>query len=496
MKSNININSGFGTKAIMVVAILVLINILSAMFYKRIDLTKDHRYTLSEGTKTLVENLNEVLTIKAYMSKDVPAEIDNHRREVLNILQEYRELSNGNIEIIEIDPTTDEEKNEAIQLGIPQINLQEQAKDKLEVQTAFLGLSFELGSQSDVIPFLGPNQPIEYPISKSIFKVNSEVRQKVGLISGHGETPKSNMPQLTQEAGIFYEIEEVKLDGAKPLSDYKALLWINPSDSLKNDEFALIDNYLANGGGLFVAYSNGLMNGGQQNQPLMFVDNSTPLESWLNSKGITFEESVVFDVNAQDVPVSMFEQRRIYYFPIIQNFGEHLITSGLDNVMLQLSSPVSYTGNGTFSPLLLTSEMSGSEEMPVYFDLNKQWRENMFNEKSLIVGGALQTENEKIVVVANGEFIANGQGQNMQRISPGNINLLLNSMDWLSGNTELTELRGKGMTTVDIKNIEEGKRNFYKYLNFLLPLILIILYGIFRFQAKKAKRLKWKEMSL
>ncbi|MGB0429077.1 MAG: GldG family protein [Bacteroidia bacterium] len=494
---DININSSFGTKAILVVAILVLINVVAGMYYFRADLTKDQRYTLSEGTKAIVEDLEDVLTIKAFITDNLNAEFDNHRREVINILEEYRELSNGNIQLEIINPVEDEEKQEAMQLGIQQVSLQEQAKDKLEVETAFLGVAFEMGSQTDVIPVLAPNAPIEYPITKSIYKVANEIKQKVGLITGHKEISKAQMPQLAQEAEVFYQFEDVKLDGTSNLSDYKALLWINPQDTVDAKELKLVDDYMAAGGGLLVAYTNAMMGGGGQNQPIMFNDLSGPFENWINTKGIEFENSVVFDVNAQDVPISVFEQRRIYYFPVIQSFGDHLSTKGLSVLTLQLSSPMLYTGSGSFTPLLLTSEMSGRENMPVLFDLNKQWTEDEFTEKGITLGGAIEDGNQKMVVIANGEFIANGQGQGqqMQQINPGNVSFILNSIDWLSGNTQLTQLRGKGIKSVPIENVEEGKRNTYKYVNFLLPLLLIVLYGFIRFQSKKAKRQKWKEMS-
>jgi gliding-associated putative ABC transporter substrate-binding component GldG len=492
---DININSSFGTKAILVVAILVLVNVVANMLYFRADLTKDQRYTLSEGTKKVVENLEDVVTIKAYMSDNLNAEFDNHRREIVNILEEYKELSNGNIELVIINPVDDEQKEEALKLQIPQVNLQEQAKDKLEVETAFLGLAFEMGTQSDVIPILAPNSPIEYPITKSIYKVANDVKQKIGVIKGHGETSKEQMPQLTQEAEVFYQFEDVTLSAAN-LNDYKALLWLNPTDTVNAMELKKVDDYMANGGGVFITYSNAMMSGGQQNQPVMFNDNASTFETWLNSKGVQFESSIAFDINGQNVQVSMFEQRRIFYFPVIQEFGEHITTNGLGVVTLQLSSPISYSGSGTFTPTLLTSEMSGRSDMPVFFNINKQWSEDEFTEQSIAVAGAIENGSEKMVVVSNAEFISNGQGQNMQQINPGNVSLVVNSLDWLSGNTALTALRGKGIQTIPIKNIEESKRNLYKYGNFLLPLILIVLYGFLRFQSKKRKRLKWSEMSI
>jgi hypothetical protein len=67
---------------------------------------------------------------------------------------------------------------------------------------------------------------------------------------------------------------------------------------------------------------------------------------------------------------------------------------------------------------------------------------------------------------------------------------MVNSIDWLSDDTGLIELRTKGITNRPLDQIEDGKKTFLKYLNFLLPIFLIILYGIFRSRNNKIKEIK------
>ena len=72
---------------------------------------------------------------------------------------------------------------------------------------------------------------------------------------------------------------------------------------------------------------------------------------------------------------------------------------------------------------------------------------------------------------------------------------MTNAIDWLSDDTGLIELRTKAVATRPIKQeyLSEdatGKRTFLKYLNFGLPILLVLLYGLFRMQRQKQIRLK------
>ena len=86
----------------------------------------------------------------------------------------------------------------------------------------------------------------------------------------------------------------------------------------------------------------------------------------------------------------------------------------------------------------------------------------------------------------NGE----GQQQQQQQINPDNVNLMVNSIDWLSDETGLIDLRSKGAKLRPLDQIEDGKKTFLKYLNFLLPILIIVGYGIYRMNRNRNIRLK------
>jgi ABC-type uncharacterized transport system involved in gliding motility auxiliary subunit len=90
-----------------------------------------------------------------------------------------------------------------------------------------------------------------------------------------------------------------------------------------------------------------------------------------------------------------------------------------------------------------------------------------------------------MIVFGDGDFIVNGSGQNQQRLNEDNVNLFVNSVDWLADDTGLIQLRTKGVTSRPIDpTLEDGTKTLLKYLNFLLPILAIIIYGVFRFQVK------------
>jgi ABC-type uncharacterized transport system involved in gliding motility auxiliary subunit len=67
---------------------------------------------------------------------------------------------------------------------------------------------------------------------------------------------------------------------------------------------------------------------------------------------------------------------------------------------------------------------------------------------------------------------------------------MANAIDWLSDDTGLIELRTKGVTSRPLDQVEEGRKTFLKWLNFLLPIVLILLYGIIRMQRRRNLRVK------
>ena len=187
------------------------------------------------------------------------------------------------------------------------------------------------------------------------------------------------------------------------------------------------------------------------------------------------------------------------YLPIIHNFANHPITRGLEQVLLPFASSINFTGTDSskvkFTPLAFTSDKSGTQKPPLYFDVNKKWSASDFPLKNQIVAGLLSGKindntDSKIILVGDADFAVNGEGQRPQKLQPDNVNLMVNSIEWLSDQTGLIDLRTKAVTSRPLKDIDASRQNFLKWLNFLLPLVLVIFFGIFWHQRNRRIRMK------
>ena len=113
--------------AVLVLVILVVVNILFARTTLRWDATEDHLYSLSEGTRTILADLDQDVVIKVFYSKHVvnmPSNIKTFAQRVIDFLSEYEHYSKGRLSVEVYDPQPDsEEEDWAIKYGMKGISL-------------------------------------------------------------------------------------------------------------------------------------------------------------------------------------------------------------------------------------------------------------------------------------------------------------------------------------------------------------------------------------
>jgi len=486
---------------LLVAGILVLINILANRFFFRIDFTADKRYTLSDATKDILSDLSDPVTITAYFSEGLPPDIDKTRVDFKSMLAEYATRSRGKVVYEFINPNKDEQtEQEAMQNGISPVVINVREKDQSVQKKAYLGAVLKYGEKTEVIPFMQPGSAMEYALSSSLKKLVVEEKKLVGFIQGHGEPTTSMMPQAVQELGVLNAVEGVNLTDSTYLPRYETLALIAPTDSIPEKHLKMLDDYLAQGGNMVVAINR--VDGNLQQS--MGTEITTGLEGWLAEKGITVDRNFIIDENCGQVSVvqqqgafSISSQVAFPYLPIFTNFANHPVTSGLETLIMQFASSLSYTGDSslTFTPLVLSSAKSGTQSAPLYFNIQRQWTDNDFSKQNIAAAGVLEGKitgeaNARLIVVGDGDFAVNGQGQQAHQLAPDNVNLLVNAIDWLSDDTGLIELRTRGITSRMLKQLEDGKKNFLKWLNVLLPILLIVGYGLLRVQRNRLIREK------
>ena len=489
------------TQILLIIAVLVVINILSERFFFRLDFTEDGRYTLSKATKDILKQLEEPVTVTAYFTEELPPDLSVTRNDFKDLLVEYANISKGKVLYEFIDPNKDPAtEQKAFQAGVQPVLVSTREKDESTQKKVFMGALVQLGNDKEVIPFMQPGAAMEYSLSTSIKKLSVANKPQIGLLQGHGEPGVASMSQVMQSLAVLYQAVPVYLKDGDNLNQYKTIVIISPKDTIPSGHFQLLDNYLAQGGNLVIAMDR--VDGDFSTVQGKSVE--TGLERWLSEKGMVVENNFVVDANCGSVGVQQRQgvfnfttNVKFPFLPIINSFEVHPITKGLEQVLLPFASSITYTGDASkiFIPLAKSSDKSGTLSPPLYFDVNKKWNDADFPLSKLTVG-ALLTGNlsgsaeSNIVVYSDGQFCINGEGQQAQQLSPDNISLMVNSIDFLSDDTGLIDLRTKGVTSRPLDQIEDGKKAFLKWLNFLLPIILILIYGIFRMQQKRNLRVK------
>lgn len=489
--------SSISSTLALIIGIVVVVNLLAYEYHVRLDLTEDHQYTLSPATRDILDNLEEPVTVKAYFSEDLPPNISRTRQDFQDLLIEYANLSDEQVIYEFINPNEKESyEKEAVENGIRPVLINVREKDQVKQQKAFLGATVQLGEKTEVIPFLQPGAAMEYALSTAIKKISIDDKPVVGFITGHGEPSLSEMNQANEQLSVLYETREIAMNDTTAIpEDISTLALIRPLDSIPPSHLRQLDAFLERGGSLLVA-----LNSVEADLQRRFgTAHNTGIKPWLRKKGVVVSENFVVD--AQCGSISVPQQLGIFtlqanvsfpYVPVVSTFAEHPITSGLEAVMFQFVSEVKPAGDSTktFIPLAFSSEHSDALAAPQFFDINKEWTENDFPRQHVPVAGAVTGNNLKMVVIGDADFPVNGPAQQARQLQPDNVNLLANAIDWLSDDTGLIALRTKGVVSRPIREVDGTTKQLLKYVNFLLPILLVIGYGLARANRNRVMRLK------
>ena len=76
------------------ISAFILINLISMNYFKRIDLTDNKMYSLSDSSKLTIDKIDDPLIIDLYFSDDLPGQLQNNRRYIQDILEEYAAYNN------------------------------------------------------------------------------------------------------------------------------------------------------------------------------------------------------------------------------------------------------------------------------------------------------------------------------------------------------------------------------------------------------------------
>lgn len=254
-------NISRGTLAIgclvMAAIVLLSVNYISAATLRHVkaDLTEDGLFTISDGTRQIVRELDEPINLRVYYSKqlgELAPKYANYFERVRGLLEQYRDISGGKLKIsyLEPEPFSDTE-DRAVASGLHGIRL------NLEGHMGYFGL---VGTNSTdnrgVIQFFAPDRErfLEYDLTKLVHTLANPKKTSVGLMSGiameGGVTPRGQANpawQVVERIREFFEVYSLD-QNIKEIPDEVELLMVVHPDKLTKEAAYAIDQFALKGG--------------------------------------------------------------------------------------------------------------------------------------------------------------------------------------------------------------------------------------------------------
>ncbi|NNE70406.1 MAG: GldG family protein [Rhodothermales bacterium] len=485
--------------------ILVVINLIGLNLFGRLDLTDDQVYSLSDASITIVEELDDPVTITAFFTADLPAPYGTNRRFLKDKLDDYRAYGGQNIQYQFVDPAEEDElRSDAQRLGIPAVQIQVIESDNVQFKNAYMGVAIEYGGERETVPVIQDLSTLEYDITGAIRRLTRDSQPQVGFLTGHGEpTPTTDMQNLNQGLQRNYEVVTVTEQGGSLSANPQALIVAAPADSLSPSVQQALDGYLMQGGKLAF-----LLNRVEADlQSGQATAKSVGLEDMLSTYGVGLRENLVLD--RQSSPVTVQRQQGFFniaqqieypFFPIATSFNpDNMMVSRLRDMMFyyvsEVDTSLALPDGVVREDLIYSSPQAGRQQG--FFMIQPTGQQQELNEGPFVLGAAYTGEfpsafepgrvsvPSRIVLVGDGDFI----NERVVGANQGNIGFGLNLVDWLVQDDALLSIRSKSIAPRNLDPVSDGLKPWVKYGTMLGPVLLVILFGLLRWRRRNARQI-------
>ena len=473
----------------------------------RLDLTEQKLYTISDGTRQILTELDEPVTLYFFFSERASKDLvvlRNYARRVEEMLREYERVADGKLQLHIIDPQPfSEAEDRAAEFGLQAVPLSQSGEQ------LYFGLAGtnEL-AQRETIPFFALEQEgmLEYELSRLINGLAQVEKPQIGLISGlpiaGGMNPMSGQPSapwvVYEQLQQVFDVQELEADIDALPADIDVLLLVHPKMLSEAALFA-IDQFVLRGGKL-LAFVDPLAESDQSMEAMMdgmadgkASDLAPLLEAW----GVDYDpEQVVLD-SRLGMSVSrgqgQLPARHIGWLEVEKQFmsADDTVTVPLQLLTVATAGALlPMDGAATeFLPLLSSSQRSalvssnrfGNLQDPE--DLLRGFKpdEQIYHFAARLQGPAStaypqglegrqpelnEAANINVLLVADTDLLTDRMwvqvqdffGQRVPQPWADNGGLLINALDNLSGSEALISVRSRGDFSRPFTVVEELQR--------------------------------------
>jgi gliding-associated putative ABC transporter substrate-binding component GldG len=524
--------------ALFVVGVVVLVNLIGTRFFGRIDLTESKVYTLSQASRDLVKKLPDFLTVKAFISSDLPPEIKTLSRYVRDMVDEYRTSSNGKFRWEAFDPSADKNlEQEASRCKVEKIQIQVLRGTKFEMGSYYLGLCLLYGDKMESIPQISRAEGLEFEMS-SLLKKMTVKKKKIAFATGHGESETSQgFRALKQVLEQEYDLTTVNPSSAEIAADVDALVIGGPKQAIDDKGLREIDRFLMTGRGAVILDDGMTVSSPNQQfgqgmgQIKMVQTNHSGLDKILEAYGFKIGLNVIADNEAAmpgliemgggrrgltqlpiwvgvQIPknqnISILDGIRGLVFPLASTvdlvgpLADGKVPAGGKLWKLASSSPSSWKQDGFFIINQATKIEETKDHGPFAFGYAYQGPLKSAFVKGPEAGVSLAekqplSESQKpvrLVVIGDSDF-ANDDYVQLARAFPfyeAGAFLLHNAIGWTVEDEALIPLRSKSAGSRPLGTVSEATASTLKWVNVLGLPMLFCAYGVVRWRLRRMAR--------
>lgn len=356
-------------KLIAIIALLIVANIVAQYLHGYLDLTEEKRFTLTESTREVVDNVDGPMDIQILLTGDFPAGFERLEQSTADILDDFSDM-NADIEYSFYDltngsPQEKQKRAEALaKQGIIPTNLKHfDGKEYIQKEiypyaiithkgrkTAVNLLEEQSSGYTEDEILNNSVELLEYKFANAINKISQAKPKRIAFLSGHGELPLKNTVALQSELANYYAMTRIDLDTIRNIENVDLLVVAGPQTAYSDADKLKIDQFVMNGGRTLwmIEKFNVTLDSIGRKDIYIPTTRELNLDDLLFKYGIRIQPNLVMDLESSKIPQIVGQQggklqTQLFpwvYHPMTTPHRDHLITKNIDRVNMLFPSSI------------------------------------------------------------------------------------------------------------------------------------------------------------
>jgi gliding-associated putative ABC transporter substrate-binding component GldG len=382
------------------IAAFLLLNLLASQFFYRFDFTQDQRYSLSETSISLIDQIEQPLAVEVYLTGDLPSVFKQLQLETRYLFEEYQAY-NPKIKFTFIDPLdtkrpAEEVANIFYQRGMTPERLNMLQNGKTIENWIFPYAEVNMGGKQIQIPLLQKKlgasneelvsrsiQNLEYQITNALVKLTRQKEKKVAVLRGKGQLEDAYIADYIKELGKYYRIAPFTLETLSDhpnetlteLQKFDLIIDAKPTEQFTDAEKYCLDQFIMNGGKAIwlteqvMAEKDSLIKSGST----MAFPKQLDRYDLFFTYGIRINASLVNDLYSAPIVLAQGQGNQTqfnpfpwFYEPLADEASKHPIVGNLNAVHFNFANPIEFLERKEIqqTPLLKSSDLTRLEGTP------------------------------------------------------------------------------------------------------------------------------------